>query len=83
MCRLHTEGTKHGCGHYIITRKLLQEDCMNRFCIFSQAHQSDCPHCPQCRRYYDPDASEKITLKTSDFCRECEYWFKGPGSRPR
>ncbi|KAF8798711.1 hypothetical protein BYT27DRAFT_7228292 [Phlegmacium glaucopus] len=83
MCRLHTEGTQHGCGHYIITRKVLKTDCLSRFCMNSTYHQEDCPHCPNCKRYFDPDATEKITLRTPDYCRECEYWFKGAGARRR
>ncbi|KJA19913.1 hypothetical protein HYPSUDRAFT_204167 [Hypholoma sublateritium FD-334 SS-4] len=82
MCRLHTEGTQHGCGHYIITKKLRKDDCDSRFCIFSARHpRADCPSCPHCTRYLGPDASETITLRTAAFCRECEYWFHGPGRR--
>ncbi|KAF8161098.1 hypothetical protein B0H34DRAFT_366145 [Crassisporium funariophilum] len=84
MCRLHTEGTQHGCGHYIITRKVMKEDCLSRFCINSNYHQeNNCPHCPNCKRYFDPDAKETITVRSPEFCRECEYWFKGPGARRR
>ncbi|KAF9475547.1 hypothetical protein BDN70DRAFT_813977, partial [Pholiota conissans] len=78
------EGTMHGCGHYIITRKVRKDDCNDRFCIFSARHpEANCVHCPECKRYFGPDASETITLRTPEYCRECEYWYKGPGSRRR
>lgn len=47
----HSEGTQHGCGHYIITKKLRKDDCNSRFCIFSARHPlTDCPSCPHCTR---------------------------------
>ncbi|KDR75889.1 hypothetical protein GALMADRAFT_512444 [Galerina marginata CBS 339.88] len=83
MCRLHTEGTQHGCGHYIITRKVAKEDCRSKYCINSDRHPDNCPSCPNCKRYFEPDATETITKKTPDYCPECEYWFKGAGARRR
>ena len=83
MCRLHTEGTQHRCGHYIITKKVAKDDCNSRFCMNSDAHADPCPHCPECARYYQPDADENVKVVSDDFCRECQYWFKGPGSRRR
>ncbi|TFK26464.1 hypothetical protein FA15DRAFT_679546 [Coprinopsis marcescibilis] len=76
MCSLKTEGTKHGCGHYIITRKVEQRDCNSPYCIHSRLHaQPNCPHCPHCRRFLEPDHEEIITQQTNIFCKSCEYWF--------
>ena len=36
---------------------------------------------PTLHKYFDPDASETITERTLDYCRECEYWYKGRGAR--
>ncbi|KAF9566760.1 hypothetical protein CPC08DRAFT_82584 [Agrocybe pediades] len=80
----YSEGTMYGCGHYIITRKVAKEDCQNRWCVNSVKHpQNGCGACPNCKRYYDPDASETITGRSTEYCHECEYWFKGHGARHR
>ncbi|KIM40126.1 hypothetical protein M413DRAFT_73871, partial [Hebeloma cylindrosporum] len=76
-----SEGTHHGCGHYIITRKVAREDCRTKYCMNSDLHMQNCPHCPNCKRYFDPDASETVTLKTPEWCPECTYWYLGPGAR--
>lgn len=48
----NSEGTQHGCGHYIVTRKLSKEDCGNQFCMNSDMHpQGRCNGCGQtCKR---------------------------------
>ncbi|KAF8658250.1 hypothetical protein AX16_002026 [Volvariella volvacea WC 439] len=83
MCNLDTEGTKHGCGHYIITKKLVKIDCNDPFCIHSSAHPDPCPHCPSCNRYLGPDRTETVTRTTKDYCTTCQYWYNGPGSIKR
>ncbi|KIK01429.1 hypothetical protein K443DRAFT_568719 [Laccaria amethystina LaAM-08-1] len=83
MCSLRTEGTQHGCGHYIITRKVDKRDCMSEYCIYSDYHSEHCPHCPNCKRYYDPDYSETITVRTNAYCTNCEYWYHGAGAKRR
>ncbi|EAU91405.1 hypothetical protein CC1G_01894 [Coprinopsis cinerea okayama7 len=81
MCSLNTEGTQHGCGHYIITKKIDKQDCNSKFCINSRLHAPNCPHCPNCKRYFDPDYQETITQRTNDFCSACNYWFNGAGKQ--
>ncbi|KAF9531653.1 hypothetical protein CPB83DRAFT_79529 [Crepidotus variabilis] len=85
MCRLHTEGIEHGCGHYIITRKVAKDDCRNKFCMNSETHPPGrCNSCGEnCKRYFDPDASQHVTNRTGDYCVQCMYWFKGEGARRR
>ncbi|RXW21635.1 hypothetical protein EST38_g4204 [Candolleomyces aberdarensis] len=83
MCRIHSEGTQHGCGHYIITKEVSKRDCGNRFCMNSDQHPSNCPHCPNCKRYLDPDYQETVTKKTTDFCSHCDYWFRTNGGAVR
>ncbi|CAL1707540.1 unnamed protein product [Somion occarium] len=79
MCNLHTEGTKYGCGHYVITRKVSKIDCNNPYCALSRAHRNPCHGCMH-DHYYGPDASETITARTSEFCDECHaYWKVGAG----
>ncbi|KAG2059024.1 hypothetical protein BDR06DRAFT_949650 [Suillus hirtellus] len=75
MCNLETEGTKFGCGHYKVTRKLKKIDCYNQYCIHSVYHPRNCPDC-HCERYFGPDARETITHRTADYCVSCQYWFK-------
>jgi len=82
MCNLDTEGTKHGCGHYVITNKLRKYDCNNQFCALSVKHNPDCQDC-QCDKFMGPDRSEKVTATTPNYCGLCQYWYKGPGSVPR
>ncbi|THH18755.1 hypothetical protein EW146_g2294 [Bondarzewia mesenterica] len=43
MCNLETEGTKYGCGHYVITKKLRKIDCNNRYCIWSSSTREPAP----------------------------------------
>ncbi|KAI0743904.1 hypothetical protein C8Q80DRAFT_1272532 [Daedaleopsis nitida] len=74
MCCLETEGTKYGCGHYIITKKLRKIDCENAFCYNSRRHRNPCHDC-MCDRYFGPDASETITAVRSEFCPECYPYF--------
>lgn len=83
MCSLRTEGTQHGCGHYIITKKVDRRDCMSEYCIYSDYHSENCPHCPNCKRYLDPDHSETITVRTNAYCTSCEYWYHGAGAKRR
>ncbi|GLB37049.1 hypothetical protein LshimejAT787_0401000 [Lyophyllum shimeji] len=83
MCQLSTEGTHYGCGHYVVTRTVAKRDCGTKYCMNSRLHMENCPHCPHCLRYYGPDYEQKITLETKTYCSDCEYWFKGPGSKPR
>ncbi|KAI0930317.1 hypothetical protein AcV5_007067 [Taiwanofungus camphoratus] len=45
MCNLITEGTKYGCGHYIIERKTGKIDCNNPYCTFSVRHRNPCVNC--------------------------------------
>ncbi|KAI0081212.1 hypothetical protein K474DRAFT_1703958 [Panus rudis PR-1116 ss-1] len=74
MCNLETEGTKYGCGHYVITKKVAKHDCGSPYCTHSAAHN---PHCRNCTHdhFLGPDKSEKITFSTSEFCNICdEYW---------
>ncbi|KAH9858630.1 hypothetical protein C2E23DRAFT_880092 [Lenzites betulinus] len=74
MCRLETEGTKYGCGHYIITKKLRKLDCENQWCIHSVMHRNPCHGCA-CDRYFGPDASETITAVRPEFCPECYPYY--------
>ncbi|KAI0371033.1 hypothetical protein BV20DRAFT_206456 [Pilatotrama ljubarskyi] len=74
MCRLETEGTKYGCGHYIITRKLRKIDCESQWCYHSRRHRNPCHNC-SCDRYYGPDASETITAVRPEFCPECYPFY--------
>jgi len=48
----YREGTQHGCGHYIVTKKLRKEDCDYQFCMNSESHPSGrCNGCGQsCKR---------------------------------
>ncbi|VDB95103.1 unnamed protein product [Peniophora sp. CBMAI 1063] len=78
MCNLDTEGTQHGCGHYVITKKLRKNDCGSRWCAASVAHPKDCRNC-QCDKFLGPDASETITCRTDEYCSTCHYWYRGPG----
>ncbi|EIW83208.1 hypothetical protein CONPUDRAFT_152244 [Coniophora puteana RWD-64-598 SS2] len=82
MCYLETEGTKHGCGHYVISKKLMKHDCGNRYCRNSAAHPPNCPDC-QCDLYYGPDRKETITRTVTDYCAHCAYWFKGGAQAAR
>ena len=47
----------------------------------------ECVHCISAQysshylKYFDPDASQTITRKTSDWCGHCTYWFKGEGAK--
>ncbi|KZT26736.1 hypothetical protein NEOLEDRAFT_1062416, partial [Neolentinus lepideus HHB14362 ss-1] len=75
-----SEGTKYGCGHYVVTRKVRKLDCGNQYCIHSIRHPNPCPNC-QCDRYYGPDAKETVTKTTTDYCSECHYWYRGAGKR--
>ena len=34
-------------------------------------------------KYYGPDFEQSITERTKEYCNDCEYWFKGPGSKRR
>ncbi|KAF8893318.1 hypothetical protein BD779DRAFT_1505581 [Infundibulicybe gibba] len=83
MCNLETEGTKHGCGHYVITKKVGKRDCRSQFCVHSICHAPECPHCPSCERYLGPDVAETVTRTTPDYCPECAYWYKGAGRQSR
>ncbi|KAK0485971.1 hypothetical protein IW261DRAFT_1604208 [Armillaria novae-zelandiae] len=86
MCNLETEGTKHGCGHYIKTRTIRKIDCGSSRCLHSSRHPNDPNHdCSNsgCNRYLGPDRGETVTRTTADYCTQCEYWYRGPGSRPR
>ncbi|OAX42261.1 hypothetical protein K503DRAFT_710915 [Rhizopogon vinicolor AM-OR11-026] len=75
MCNLETEGTKYGCGHYKVTRKIRKLDCHSQYCIHSMYHPHNCPDC-HCEQYFGPDARETITLRTPKYCASCEYWFQ-------
>ncbi|KDR79264.1 hypothetical protein GALMADRAFT_223494 [Galerina marginata CBS 339.88] len=58
-------------------------------------HPAHCPSCPNCNadfsavssflahspQYFDPDATEAISVKRPDNFPECECWFKGTGAR--
>ncbi|KAF5316892.1 hypothetical protein D9611_003954 [Ephemerocybe angulata] len=81
MCRIHSEGTQHGCGHYIITREVSKRDCNSKGCIKSAMHPPSCPNCA-CKRFLEPDFQETVTAKTKDFCAHCQYWFKKNGTAP-
>jgi len=85
MCNLETEGTKYGCGHYKVTKKVAKIDCKNQWCTHSVYHLPNCANCEEgrCERFFGPDAKETITLEVPDYCNHCQYWFKGPGSIPR
>ncbi|KAF8234018.1 hypothetical protein L208DRAFT_1264013, partial [Tricholoma matsutake] len=78
-----SEGTHHGCGHYVVTRTLEKHDCGNRFCTLSQSHLRDCPHCPNCTRYAGPDIAERTVVDTRTWCPQCEYWYNGAGAKRR
>ncbi|EGN99769.1 hypothetical protein SERLA73DRAFT_179966 [Serpula lacrymans var. lacrymans S7.3] len=82
MCNLETEGTKYGCGHYKVTKKVRKLDCMSPYCIHSSRHPSYCPDC-HCDRFFGPDAKETITLTTKEYCTSCQYWFKGGAQQRR
>ncbi|KIL66203.1 hypothetical protein M378DRAFT_75602, partial [Amanita muscaria Koide BX008] len=78
-----SEGVLHGCGHYVITKRVGKIDCLNPYCIYSKNHVENCPHCPTCKRYYGPDARETVTLQTKEYCNECKWWYQGEGARNR
>ncbi|KAF4563300.1 hypothetical protein EYR40_006982 [Pleurotus pulmonarius] len=83
MCNYETEGTKYGCGHYKVTRKLTKRDCGNRYCKFSSRHAKPCPHCPTCEQYLGPDFKENVVEVRQEYCTTCHYWYEGEGARPR
>ncbi|EIM81248.1 uncharacterized protein STEHIDRAFT_66971 [Stereum hirsutum FP-91666 SS1] len=78
----NSEGTKYGCGHYVITKKLRKIDCNNSHCSYSRRHPSNCSPC-QCEKFLGPDAAETITARTEEYCSECHYWYRGPGAQRR
>lgn len=80
MCNLETEGTKYGCGHYVITKKVCKLDCNNRYCIWSSLHPPSCHPC-LCEKFLGPDAKETVTLRSEQYCSECHYWYRGAGRR--
>ncbi|KAI6026258.1 hypothetical protein PISMIDRAFT_674380 [Pisolithus microcarpus 441] len=80
MCNLETEGTKYGCGHYQVTRKVRKIDCNSPYCTHSIRHSPNCLDC-HCERYLGPDLKETITFTTTNYCASCQYWFKGPGAQ--
>ncbi|KAH9978758.1 hypothetical protein BGW80DRAFT_1280760 [Lactifluus volemus] len=82
MCNLETEGTKHGCGHYVITKKLRKIDCGNRYCVWSIDHPKLCHPC-YCDKFFGPDAKETVTASTPEYCSDCDYWYRGPGKQQR
>ncbi|KAJ7579256.1 hypothetical protein C8J56DRAFT_1059482 [Mycena floridula] len=82
MCNKETEGTKHGCGHYIAKRTTAVIDCGSRYCRISASHPPSC-NSNSCKQFYGPDRKEVITVTTPNYCDMCEYWYHGQGSRPR
>ncbi|KAF7782559.1 hypothetical protein Agabi119p4_1935 [Agaricus bisporus var. burnettii] len=76
MCTLKTEGIQHGCGHYVSQRSTHKDDCGSKYCIWSNRHAQNCPHCPQCSRFLGPDSEEVILARVPDYCRSCTYWWK-------
>ncbi|KDQ53482.1 hypothetical protein JAAARDRAFT_425687 [Jaapia argillacea MUCL 33604] len=82
MCNLETEGTKYGCGHYVVTRKVRKIDCRSQYCINSVKHSNPCPGC-QCERYFGPDAKETVTAVSKEYCDQCHYWYRGAGAQRR
>ncbi|KIM69219.1 hypothetical protein SCLCIDRAFT_104098, partial [Scleroderma citrinum Foug A] len=77
---LSSEGTKYGCGHYRVTRKVRKIDCNSPYCTHSVRHPPSCLDC-HCERYLGPDRKETITLTTPDYCSFCQYWHQGPGAQ--
>ncbi|EJD02949.1 uncharacterized protein FOMMEDRAFT_20143 [Fomitiporia mediterranea MF3/22] len=81
MCNLITEGTKFGCGHYVITRKVSKIDCGNKRCVHSAMHRRPCPDC-YCEKFMGPDREERVTLTIGDkYCDHCSYWYQSKGRR--
>ncbi|KAI0930316.1 hypothetical protein AcW1_009044 [Taiwanofungus camphoratus] len=80
MCNLITEGTKYGCGHYIIERKTGKIDCNNPYCTFSVRHRNPCVNCT-CERFYGPDAKETVLAVRPEFCPECKPWYQANRTR--
>ncbi|KAI9442234.1 hypothetical protein H4582DRAFT_1927259 [Lactarius indigo] len=85
MCNLETEGTKYGCGHYVITKKLRKIDCGNRYCVWSIAHPQPASVCQPCicEKFFGPDAKETVTASTPEYCSDCHYWYRGAGQQQR
>ncbi|KAH8119418.1 hypothetical protein DFH11DRAFT_1564915 [Phellopilus nigrolimitatus] len=81
MCNYITEGTKFGCGHYIITRKVSKIDCGSKRCVHSALHKRPCPDCC-CEKFMGPDREERVTLTVPDkYCDHCAYWYQSKGRR--
>ncbi|KLO14298.1 hypothetical protein SCHPADRAFT_889422 [Schizopora paradoxa] len=71
-----SEGTKFGCGHYLITRKVKKIDCMSRTCTHSSRHIVPCRDC-NCEKFVGPDREERITKTLpEDYCDHCEKWYR-------
>ncbi|KZT41488.1 hypothetical protein SISSUDRAFT_1126454 [Sistotremastrum suecicum HHB10207 ss-3] len=77
MCNLITEGTSHGCGHYVITKRVDKVDCGSPRCKHSNRHDPNCRDCfGTCSQYLGPDRSETVTQRVKDFCDSChQYYF--------
>ncbi|KAI9463652.1 hypothetical protein BJY52DRAFT_1115651, partial [Lactarius psammicola] len=80
-----SEGTKYGCGHYVITKKLRKIDCGNRYCVWSIAHPQPASVCQPCYcdKFFGPDAKETVTANTHEYCSDCHYWYRGAGQQQR
>ncbi|KAH9061259.1 hypothetical protein EDB87DRAFT_1560406, partial [Lactarius vividus] len=81
----YSEGTKYGCGHYVITKKLRKIDCGNRYCVWSIAHPQPASACQPCycEKFFGPDAKETVTASTPEYCSDCHYWYRGAGQQQR
>jgi len=75
MCNYITEGTKYGCGHYQITKKVAKIDCMSDFCTHSSRHRRPCHDC-RCEKFVGPDREERTTLTLPEYCDHCSYWYQ-------
>ncbi|KAI0049836.1 hypothetical protein FA95DRAFT_1488342 [Auriscalpium vulgare] len=75
----HSEGTKCGCGHYVITKEVRKIDCNSRQCSWSNAHPQRCEPC-YCEKFIGPDRLETVTAYTEEYCGDCHYWYASNGT---
>ncbi|KAF9029006.1 hypothetical protein BDZ89DRAFT_1014649 [Hymenopellis radicata] len=81
MCNLETAGVKYGCGHYLKTQDLAKIDCGSSRCTKSQNHPTNSRNhnceASQCRLYYGPDRKETIVKTVTDYCSQCNDYYRG------